>query len=335
MAEELTFADQHYFNSYDHFGIHEEMLKDDVRTMSYRDAIFQNRAQFKDKVVLDVGCGSGILSMFAARAGAKHVIGVDRSNIIEMAEKVVADNGLSDVITLVKGKMEEVELPYKQVDIIVSEWMGYFLLYEAMLDTVLYARDKYLKPDGIILPDRATMQIAAIEDAQYKAEKIGFWDSVYGFDYSAFKKVALRDPLVDSVEPRSLVTPAFELFDIDLYTVTKEDLAFTRPFNLQCTENETVHGFVVWFDIVFSRLNRKIEFSTGPQARYTHWKQTVFYTHQDHLVSFGDEIKGRMAIRPSSKNPRDIDIQLEYKIKRDSQSSAADTPVNQLAFVMC
>lgn len=57
-------------------GIHEEMLKDEVRTLTYRNAIYHNKHLVKDKVVLDVGCGTGILSMFAARAGAKHVIGV-------------------------------------------------------------------------------------------------------------------------------------------------------------------------------------------------------------------------------------------------------------------
>jgi SAM-dependent methyltransferase len=57
-------------------GIHEEMLKDEVRTLTYRKSMWDNKHLFKDKVVLDVGCGTGILSMFAARAGAKKVIGV-------------------------------------------------------------------------------------------------------------------------------------------------------------------------------------------------------------------------------------------------------------------
>ena len=76
------------------------------------------------------------------------------------------------VITLVKGKLEEAELPIQQFDIIISEWMGYFLLYESMLDTVLLARDKYLKPGGAIFPDNASMWICAIEDQDYKEEKI-------------------------------------------------------------------------------------------------------------------------------------------------------------------
>lgn len=75
-------------------------------------------------------------------------------------------------ITLVKGKLEEAELPIQQFDIIISEWMGYFLLYESMLDTVLLARDKYLKSGGLIFPDTASLFLAAIEDQDYKEEKI-------------------------------------------------------------------------------------------------------------------------------------------------------------------
>ena len=121
------------------------------------------------------------------------------SNIIDQAREIVAANGFSDgmfslknlssmdcdirvsvaVITLVKGKLEEAELPIQQFDIIISEWMGYFLLYESMLDTVLMARDKYLKPGGLIFPDNAAMYICAIEDQEYKEEKIGCACSCY------------------------------------------------------------------------------------------------------------------------------------------------------------
>ena len=110
---------------------------------------------------------------FAVKAGAKHVIGVDMSTIIEKAREIVQINDMSNDITLLQGKMEEVTLPFPTVDIILSEWMGYFLLYESMLDTVLYARDKYLTPKGLIFPDKATIFLAGIEDGDYKDEKIG------------------------------------------------------------------------------------------------------------------------------------------------------------------
>lgn len=75
--------EDYYYDSYGHFNIHEEMLKDKVRTMAYRNAIVKNKHLFEGKVVLDIGCGTGILSLFAAKAGAKLVIGVDNANIAD------------------------------------------------------------------------------------------------------------------------------------------------------------------------------------------------------------------------------------------------------------
>merc|ERR1711991_530101 len=198
-TKDMTSAD-YYFDSYAHQGIHEEMLKDEVRTLTYRNSVYNNPHLFRDKVVLDIGCGTSILSMFCAKAGAKHVYGIDMSSIVEQARKIVKANNLEDKITLIKGKVEEVEVPFDKVDIIISEWMGYFLIYESMLDTVIYARDKWLKEDGLMFPDVASMHICAIEDGDYKDEKINFWENVYGFDMSCIKDIALSEPLVDTVE---------------------------------------------------------------------------------------------------------------------------------------
>ncbi|ADV19487.1 protein arginine N-methyltransferase 1 [Cryptococcus gattii Ru294] len=313
-VDQMTSRD-YYADSYAHFGIHEEMLKDSVRTLSYRNAIMQNPHLFKDKVVLDVGCGTGILSMFASKAGAKLVIGIDMSNILDQAEKIVRANGFSeDQIVLLKGKLEDVELPVKQVDIIISEWMGYFLLYESMLDTVLLARDKYLAPNGLLFPDKATIFLAAIEDQDYKEEKIDFWNDVYGFDYSCIKEIALREPLVDCVELRAVATNPCAIKHIDIRTVKKEDLAFDVPFKLTATRNDYIHAFLGWFDISFSCCHKPVNFSTGPQAKYTHWKQTVFYTSETLTVSEGDVIQGTLHCAPNSRNNRDLDIVIDYEV---------------------
>nr|KAG5692595.1 hypothetical protein BaRGS_024015 [Batillaria attramentaria] len=143
-ADDMTSKD-YYFDSYAHFGIHEEMLKDEVRTRTYRNSMYYNKHLFKGKTVLDVGSGTGILCMFAAKAGAAKVIGIECSSIIDYSEKIVKANKLDHV----RGKVEEVVLPdgIEKVDIIISEWMGYCLFYESMLKTVLYARDKWLEVD--------------------------------------------------------------------------------------------------------------------------------------------------------------------------------------------
>ena len=126
-----------------------------MQTVTYKNAIHHNKHLFRDKVVLDLGCGTGILSMFAANAGARMVIGImDFSTNVKQAKEIVKDNKLDHVISIIRGKVEEVELPVPKVDIIISEWMGYCLYYESMLDTVLFATDKWLAVGGLVFPEK-------------------------------------------------------------------------------------------------------------------------------------------------------------------------------------
>jgi len=270
--------------------------------------IVDNPHLFKDKIVLDVGCGTGILSMFAVKAGAKHVYAVDCSDIIIQAQQIIIDNGFKDKITLIQSKVEDMNLPVDKVDVILSEWMGYFLLYESMLNTVIYARDRWLKPGGVLLPDKASLYIAGIEDADYKNEKVEFWNNVYGFDMSCIKQIAYREPLVDTVEGAAQVTTACCFLTIDINTVKAEDLTFKRNWSFKATRNDYMHAFIAWFDVDFTKCHKNITISTSPQRAYTHWKQTVFYMENILSVSEGDELKGWLSCKPNAKNPRDLDI---------------------------
>lgn len=317
-VSDMTSMD-YYFDSYAHFGIHEEMLKDEVRTLTYRNSMYYNKHLLKGKIVLDIGCGTGILSMFAAKAGAAKVIGVECSNIVEYAKQIVADNHLDHIVTIIKGKVEEIELPdgITKVDIIISEWMGYCLFYESMLDTVLYARDKWLKEDGMLFPDRANLFITGIEDRQYKDDKINWWENVYGFNMSAIRNVAISEPLVDCVEPKQVVTNSSLLKEVDLYTVKKEDLTFTAPFNLQVRRQDYVHALVTYFTVEFTKCHKRIGFSTAPESPYTHWKQTVFYLDNYLTVKRNDEVYGTFSMSPNERNTRDMDFVIDIEFKND------------------
>jgi len=323
--EDMTSKD-YYFDSYAHFGIHEEMLKDEVRTLTYRNSMYHNRHLFKDKVVLDVGCGTGILCMFAAKAGAKLVIGIECSSIVQHAEEIVRANNFSDVIKLIRGKVEDVSLPdgVEKVDIIISEWMGYCLFYESMLNTVLYARDKWLAPGGIIFPDRATLYICAIEDRQYKDEKINWWDNVYGFDMSCIRKVAVNEPLVDVVDPKQIVTNSCLVKEVDMYTIQLSDLTFKSSFHLSCRRSDYIQAFVTYFSIEFTKCHKPVGFSTDPHSRYTHWKQTIFYLDDYVTVKKGEEVFGSFQLKPNERNNRDLDFVLEIDFKGEL-STMADT----------
>jgi len=309
-SAEMTSKD-YYFDSYAHFGIHEEMLKDEVRTLTYRNSMYHNKHLFKNKIVLDVGCGTGILSMFAAKAGAKAVYGVDMSGIVEQARIIVEKNGFEDKVKLIRGKIEEITLPVPKVDIIISEWMGYCLFYESMLDSVLFARDKWLAEDGLMFPDRATLYITAIEDRQYKDDKINWWDDVYGFDMSCIKKVALQEPLVDVVDRNQVCANSCLLKEIDIRTCTKDDIPFDSPFTLKFKRNDYCQALVTFFQIEFSKCHQRVGFSTAPEAPYTHWKQTVFYL-EDYVTTMKDEeMFGVFRMKPNDRNKRDLDFEIE------------------------
>lgn len=172
-------------------------------------------------------------------------------------------NGFGDRITIIRGKVEEVELPVEKVDIIISEWMGYFLLYESMLDTVLFARDKWLNPDGILMPDRAILWLAGVEDGQYKSKTIDFWDNVYDVKMTSIKKWALFEPMVDTVKKYQVNTTSCPILDIDLKTCSVKDLDFAAEYELRAKRFDKIHGLVSWFDCYFSHGSEAVRLSTS------------------------------------------------------------------------
>ena len=277
-------SDDYYFDSYAHYGIHQEMIKDSVRTDAYMKAICGNPQLFEGKTVLDVGCGTGILSLFAAEAGAAKVYAADCSRIVDQARQIVSDNGFSDTIEVVEGRVEEVELPGvgDGVDIIISEWMGYFLLYESMLDSVVVARDRWLRPGGIVLPDRAVLKVCGIEDEGQRYQNIEFWDDVYGFDMGCIKPIVQAEPLVEDVALDQIVTSKEVVFQIDIGAVSVPELSFAAPFALRATEQDRCSALAFSFDVVFSHRESTVILPTGPRTKSTHWKQGLALPRSSH-----------------------------------------------------
>ncbi|KAM6942680.1 protein arginine N-methyltransferase 3 [Xenentodon cancila] len=307
VAELREDEDEAYFSSYGHYGIHEEMLKDKVRTETYRDFMYSNPELFKDKVVLDVGCGTGILSMFAARAGAKTVIAVDQSEIIYQAMDIVRSNQLEEKITLIKGRIEDIKLPVEKVDIIISEWMGYFLLFESMLDSVLYARDLYLADGGSVYPDLCNISLAALGDTQKHRDRITFWDDVYGFNMACMKKAVVPEAVVEVVNADTLISEPAVIQTIDCNRVCLSELEFTADFCLKMTKTTDCTAIVGYFDIFFDKdCSNKVMFSTGPQVTKTHWKQSVFLLERPVPAQAGEELCGKITVRKNKKDPRSL-----------------------------
>jgi histone-arginine methyltransferase CARM1 len=164
------------------------MLADYVRTGTYQRAIVANSPDFYGKIVLDVGTGTGILSFFALQAGAAHVYAVDASNSVKVAKALAEANGYGDRITIIKGKIEEISLP-EQVDVIISEPIGFLLVHERMLESYVVARDRFLKPGGLMMPTTGSIVLCPISDEQCHKEqldRVAFWEAkdFYGVDLS-------------------------------------------------------------------------------------------------------------------------------------------------------
>ena len=98
-----------------------------------------------------------------------------------------------------------------QVDIIISEWMGYFLLYESMLDTVIYARDRYLTEGGLLLPDHCSLYLVALADSELRKNEFEFWDDVYGFRMSCMKAAVTVDPTVLVAKQEKVISDACKI----------------------------------------------------------------------------------------------------------------------------
>ncbi|CAN8022846.1 unnamed protein product, partial [Ixodes persulcatus] len=300
--------DSPYFESYAHHGIHQEMLQDAPRTEAYRKALETNaETSIKGRVVLDVGCGTAILAMFAARCGASRVIGVDQSDIVFQAMDIVRENDLHGTVTLLKGRLEDIDLPVERVDVIVSEWMGYFLLFEGMLDTVLHARDHHLKPGGTLLPSRCDLFLVALCDKALHQRHIGFWGDVYGFKMSCLKKEVAREAHIMLVGPESVcsVQPAL-VKSLNLNTCYVEDTNFTSDFEFEVAPGaDEITAFAGYFDSAFE-LPVPVVLSTSPLAKPTHWKQTVFLLEQPIAVRPGEKITGKLDCRRDARRRREL-----------------------------
>jgi protein arginine N-methyltransferase 1 len=172
----------------------------------------------------------------------------------------------------------------------------------------------------------------ALTSSSFIANATPVWNNVYGFNYTPMQKVALAEPLVDIVELKAVVTKPCLAYTIDLYTVKVEDLAFSVPFQLEVERNDYIHAFISWFDIDFSACHKPLKFSTGPHAKYTHWKQTVFYISDYLICNKGETIRGQLSSKPTVQNPRDLDVRLEYQFEaQDPKRSKGEV----LTYRMC
>ena len=188
-------------------------------------------------------------------------------------------------------------LPVEHVDIVISEWMGYCLLFESMLDSVLYARDKWLKDSRQIYPNHCSLSLVAMGDEYEYQCHVGIWDDIGGFKMTCMKEDVLREAVIMAVDQYSLVSSDDVIKKFDLTKVKPADLEFESRFSLTMQHNTQCHALVAYFDVGFEVPTYRVYFSTSPQDTPTHWKQTVFF--------FQEPVKVLTCLLYTSPSPRD------------------------------
>nr|XP_012225402.1 PREDICTED: protein arginine N-methyltransferase 6 [Linepithema humile] len=299
-----------YFKSYEELDIHQLMLNDKTRVLAYKNAIFNLKEKFQGKTVMDIGAGSGILSIFCAQAGAKKVYAVEASALAEAIEQVLIENNVQNIIQVIHSKVEDI-LPdsLEKVDIIVSEWMGFYLVHEGMLDSVLFARDNFLQEDGLLFPSIAKLYISPCQ----LPSMYDFWEDVCGVSMRYFgkeyRKLKSTKPDVLQINQDDLLAEGKLIAWLDLKCISVEELNLLggEDYISVCKKDGRYQGMCIWFAVEFPDGS---ELSTGPHSEVTHWKQTAIVLPENIEVMKDDPIAFKLELRRDVLNPRHYIMEL-------------------------
>lgn len=266
---------------------HFPMLADTTRNQAYAKAIAAKVTP--GDIVLDIGCGAGLTSMLAARAGAKHVYACEQQPMIaEAAKRVIAANGLSDRITVISKWSHNIvigeDMP-EPADVVLSEIVDSNLLGEGALATLQYAMQYLAKPGARAIPESGTLMAQVVESdalsALYRPQQ------AEGFDLSAFhafSNMAQVTPNDAAVCPMRALSPATGLFYFDFSAPTTDPAQITQ--DLICTADGTAHAVIVTFDMV---LANGISVSNGLSSD-GHWGRSAYLLETPCATRFGTKL---------------------------------------------
>jgi tetratricopeptide (TPR) repeat protein len=266
---------------------HIPMINDEERNAAYERAL--SHAITPDSLVFEIGTGSGLVAMMAARAGARHVVTCEAVPVLaEVAKETIARNGLADRITVLSKRSTQVrlgeDLPEK-ADVFVSELINIGMLAPNMLPIIQHARANLVKPDAKIIPEAAAVW-GVLMQCDHLA-RINPVRSIAGFDMGAFD--AFRSPgyvQVDlGADPHRVLSGRFRVLDFDFRTAMKtEDL---RPLAVIAQHAGTCHGVCFWFDLV---LDAATTYRSESRSRTNHWKQAIHFFPEPVAVEPGDRL---------------------------------------------
>ncbi len=317
MADALAELVPKVQNIFEFLSVHKEMLYDRVRTTAYRKAIAS--VVRPGQVVLDLGTGTGLLAFLAIRAGASKVFAIEKTSIIEVAKANARKMGIENKIEFIGADSRAVDL-HEKVDVIVSEVIGHLVVEENMLDSIIDARDRFLKLGGQLIPASAEVYFVPVEAERLYGDEIEVWSRpVEGLDLSSSREFAANNIYLADFKQTAYLSAPRVVLDLDLAGVNSIDMSLNDSFEV--TRDGVLHGLAGWF---VAKLFDSIQISTSPTSKPTHWKQCFLPLSSPVAVRKGDVVSFNFTSRTIGD-----DVEIEWQITPVDSRSASKSTVSR------
>lgn len=269
------------------------MLSDKTRTNAFCTAIADKTKT--NSIAIDLGAGTGILSLATVKAGAKLVYAIERSKIASVAASLFRENNFDEKIRLLVSDSKYVIISEK-VDLLLSEWIGIHVFQENMLLDFIDTRDRFLKQGGTLIPEAVDIWLAPLKNNPVLDKEILKWNKpVYGFDFSEISRLSLNDAYIAHISPEDLAAPGASAVTLDLYTIQPFDsFRISAVFSPEIPQS--INGICGWFT---AHLTTDIALDTSPSSPSTHWQQTVYPIHPKIKIDEGEELQLEVLFEPA------------------------------------
>lgn len=301
---------------------HHLMLMDKIRVNAFQKAIFSKVK--KGDIVVDIGTGTGILAFFALKAGAKKVYAVENTNTISIAQRLAHENGFSDRIEFMKGISKDVQIP-ERADLVMSETIGHLGCDEDIVRYFADARNRFLKPNGRIIPCWIRAYLVPVECRQLWNAHVGCWGGrPYELGFDTVRDYICKNRIITSGwnNMQQLGKPS-ALLKADLNRDVSIPLEYTGQIAIN--KKGIFHGLVGFF---VAGLTEKIAISTSLVLKSNSWQYNFFPHGQQIFVRPGDLIQYSLKMKPKPLGKQWQWIMKNVSIVRRNSDYKYDVDVN-------
>lgn len=263
------------------------MLADGERVEAFAAALAE--AVSASTIVLDIGAGTGILSMLACRAGARHAYAVEAGPVALLAEELIAANGLSERVTVIRGLSTEIRLP-ERADVLVSETLWNFGVGEGLLGWVADARERLLAPGATVIPRRVRMMVAPVEAERVRRRLEAPDLGRHRIDVSRLGDYLAEQPQTEALAAEQLLGEPSSLAETDLQH-SDGAVELEGEAVLEVRRAGRLDGVGGWFE---ASLTDRVGLSNPPGLSESSWSNTVFPLAEPVAVQPGDTVRARI-----------------------------------------